>query len=95
MAFAAVALGMAVVVMSSCSTQKNTGATRAYHAMKTKYNIRFNGELAYDEGIKAIDDANQDDFFDPRGFQFCDVLFFFDLLKRLFRQGIQPLGVFL
>ncbi len=62
MVFAAVALGMAGVVMSSCFTQKNTGATRAYHAMKTKYNIRFNGELAYDEGIKAIDDANQDDF---------------------------------
>lgn len=60
--FAVMALTMLLIGMPSCSTQKNTGATRAYHAMKTKYNIRFNGELAYDEGIKAIDDANQDDF---------------------------------
>lgn len=46
----------------SCSTQKNTWASRNYHAMTTRYNIRFNGELAYEEGIKAIDNANQDDF---------------------------------
>lgn len=55
-------LSVVAMVVASCSTQKNTWGTRTFHAMKTKYNIRFNGELAYDEGIKAIDDANQDDF---------------------------------
>lgn len=48
--------------LCSCSTQKNTWGTRTFHAMQTKYNIRFNGEIAYDDGLKAIDDANQDDF---------------------------------
>ena len=36
----------------SCSTQKNTGATRWYHQTKTKYNIAFNGRNAFDEGLK-------------------------------------------
>ena len=58
----ATAFGIIAIGLPSCSTQKNTRATRAYHAMTTKYNIRFNGEVAYDEGLKAIDDANQDDF---------------------------------
>lgn len=49
-------------LMASCSTQKNTGATRAYHQMKTKYNIYFNGQVSFDEGEKAIREANEDDY---------------------------------
>lgn len=49
-------------LMTSCSTQKNTWATRNYHRMKTKYNIYFNGQVAFDEGEKAIRDANEDDY---------------------------------
>ena len=49
-------------VLTSCSTQKNTWATRNYHQMKTKYNIYFNGQVAFDEGEKAIRDANEDDY---------------------------------
>ena len=48
--------------MSSCSTQKNTGATRAYHQMKVKYNILYNGNNTYEDGLKAISDANTDDY---------------------------------
>lgn len=55
-------LSAALLFLPSCSTQKNTWGTRTFHAMKTKYNIRFNGENSYAEGIKAIDDANHDDF---------------------------------
>ena len=46
----------------SCSTQKNTGATRWYHQTKTKYNIAFNGRNAFDEGLKQIADAHEDNF---------------------------------
>ena len=49
-------------LMTSCSTQKNTWATRNYHRMKTKYNIYFNGQVAFDEGEKAIREANEDDY---------------------------------
>ena len=45
---------LVAVALCSCSTQKNTGATRAYHRMKTKYNIQFNGKRAFDEGLEQI-----------------------------------------
>ncbi len=51
-----------VVVLSGCSTKKNTTATRAYHSMCTKYNVGFNADNAYNEGIKAINTNNSDDF---------------------------------
>ena len=47
---------------TSCSTQKNTAATRAYHQMKVRYNILYNGNHAYEEGLKAIQSANVDDY---------------------------------
>ena len=49
-------------MMTACSTQKNTWATRSYHQMKTKYNIYFNGQVSFDEGQKAIREANEDDY---------------------------------
>ena len=51
-----------IVLFSSCSTQKNTWATRSFHQTKVKYNILYNGNLAYEEGLKAIRDANTDDY---------------------------------
>ena len=48
--------------LSSCSTQKNTWATRSFHQTKVKYNILYNGNLAYEDGLKAIRDANTDDY---------------------------------
>ena len=50
------------LILCSCSTQKNTWATRSFHQTKVKYNILYNGNLAYDEGLKAIRDANTDDY---------------------------------
>ena len=47
---------------TSCSTQKNTAATRAYHQMKVRYNILYNGNHAYEEGLKSIQTANVDDY---------------------------------
>ena len=51
-----------MVLFSACSTQKNTWATRSFHQTKVKYNILYNGNIAYDEGLKAIRDANTDDY---------------------------------
>ena len=51
-----------MMILSSCSTQKNTWATRAFHQTKVKYNILYNGNIAYEEGLKAIRDANTDDY---------------------------------
>ncbi|MCQ2311952.1 MAG: tetratricopeptide repeat protein [Paludibacteraceae bacterium] len=51
-----------LVVLTACSTTKNTPATRAFHQMKVRYNILYNGNNSYTEGLQAINNANEDDF---------------------------------
>ena len=51
-----------VVGFASCSTQKNTWASRSFHQTKTKYNIYYNGQKSFDEGLEAINEAHEDDF---------------------------------
>lgn len=46
----------------SCSTQKNTWASRSFHQTKTKYNIHYNGQIAFTDGLEAINEAHNDDF---------------------------------
>ena len=53
---------LGLMILTSCSTQKNTWATRSFHQTKVKYNILYNGNTAYEEGLKAIRDANTDDY---------------------------------
>jgi len=53
-------LGMTTLL--SCSTKKNTWATRSFHQTKTRYNIYFNGSIAFKEGEDAIREANEDDY---------------------------------
>ena len=54
--------GLTALLALSCSTQKNTWATRSFHQTKVKYNILYNGNVAYEEGLKAIRDAHTDDY---------------------------------
>lgn len=51
-----------LATLNSCSTQKNTWASRNYHAMTTRYNIWYNGNNSYIEGLDAIDKAATDDY---------------------------------
>lgn len=51
-----------LLIVSGCSTQKNTKASRAYHQMCTDYNVGFNAENAYIEGQKEINKSAKDDF---------------------------------
>ena len=57
-----IVIALMVITLCSCSTQKNTWATRSFHQTKVKYNILYNGNVAYEEGLKAIRDANTDDY---------------------------------
>lgn len=54
----------AVLMLSinSCSTQKNTGASRAWHELKVIHNVQFNGEMAYKDGIESLNQAHADNF---------------------------------
>ncbi len=51
-----------VSLVAGCSTTKNTSTRRAYHEMKVIHNVYFNGRIAYNEGLDAINKANEDDF---------------------------------
>jgi uncharacterized protein HemY len=46
----------------SCSTKKDTVINRNYHAITTKYNVLFNGKESFKEGLKAITDTYEDNF---------------------------------
>ena len=48
--------------IASCSTRKNTAATRFYHSFTARYNTYFNGHEAYKEGYRLKTESNKDDF---------------------------------
>ena len=54
--------GLIVLIASGCSTQKNTAANRSFHQTKVKYNIFYNGNIAFEEGQQTIIKAHEDDF---------------------------------
>lgn len=53
---------LTMLLMASCSTQKNTWSTRNYHAMTVRYNVYFNGKNSYNDGIKQLNTSHKDDF---------------------------------
>lgn len=46
----------------SCSTEKNTRASRAYHNLTSRYNIYFNGKESMKAGLRRIDQNLEDDY---------------------------------
>lgn len=54
----------ALLFLSSCSNQKNTALTRAYHSINTRYNAHFNAEEAYKEALKNKEMAVEDNLSD-------------------------------
>src|ERR1035437_3935359 len=51
-----------VVLISGCSTKKNTWLTRNYQATNTRFNVYYNGYVSYNEGLKNILKANKEDY---------------------------------
>lgn len=55
----------AVVLLSfliACSTKRDSFLSRNSHALSTKYNILYNGQIALDKGLKAINDNTTENF---------------------------------
>lgn len=46
----------------SCSTQKNTWISRNFHALTAHYNIYFNGNESFKQGVNKIRKGYKDDF---------------------------------
>lgn len=55
-------IALAVLGVSSCSTQKNTAGTRRYHAITAHFNAMYNGEVAFDEGVDAQEKGHKDNY---------------------------------
>lgn len=51
-----------IFLLAGCSTKKNTPVSRAMLGLTTRFNVYFNGKVSYQEGLKAINDANKDDY---------------------------------
>ena len=51
-----------IVIVSSCSTNKNTWLSRNYQALNTRYNVFYNANSSYNEGLRNIQKANKEDF---------------------------------
>lgn len=59
------ALGMVLALiggLTSCSTRKNTAASRNYQAFITRYNVYFNGDEHYKETLKEMEQNYEDDY---------------------------------
>ena len=52
------------ILVLSCSTKKNTFANRSVHAITAKYNILYNGNIAFDQAKKQLDDTYEDNFWE-------------------------------
>lgn len=50
--------------MYACSTRKDSIINRNYHALTTKYNILYNGNIAFNNGIEEINNNYKDDWFE-------------------------------
>jgi len=46
----------------NCSTKKDSFTNRTSHAMSTKFNVLFNGNIAFDNAKKQLDDSYEDNF---------------------------------
>ncbi len=42
------------LLLWSCSTKKNTKASRFYHSFNSRYNIYYNGKTSFDEALNAM-----------------------------------------
>ena len=52
------------IIAQSCSRKKDTFINRNFHALGTKYNVLYNGNLALDRGIETVNDAYSENFWE-------------------------------
>lgn len=58
-------LGILIVsflLVTSCSTRKNTFVNRTYHSITSKFNILYNGNVALEEGKKQLATSYKDNY---------------------------------
>lgn len=51
-----------LLFLTACSTQQNTWLSRHYQELNTRYNVHFNGNEAYKQGVDQLNNGQQDDY---------------------------------
>jgi tetratricopeptide (TPR) repeat protein len=50
------------LIPAGCSVEKNTGSSRFFHGLTSRYNIYFNGNESFKAGVAKVDAGYKDDF---------------------------------
>ena len=53
------------LLLTACSTKKDRFLNREWHALNTKYNVVFNGEMAFEQAWDGLQDGYQENFWEP------------------------------
>ncbi|MCG9791917.1 type IX secretion system periplasmic lipoprotein PorW/SprE [Flavobacterium algicola] len=56
-----ISLGL-FILLGACSTKRDSFLSRNTHALSTKYNILYNGQIGLDKGVAGINANDQDNF---------------------------------
>ncbi len=55
---------LAAGFLVGCSTKKDAFANRNWHALNTKYNVLYNGNLAFEEGREQLNETYRDNYWE-------------------------------
>ena len=55
-------LSIVVILITACSVSKDAALNRGFHSVTTKYNVLYNGNVAFEKGLKELNDAYKDDY---------------------------------
>ncbi|MDP2088488.1 MAG: tetratricopeptide repeat protein [Flavobacteriaceae bacterium] len=53
-----------LLLLFGCSTRKNAYLNRGFHSFTAKYNVLYNGQLAFEDGIKQLNDNYSDNYWE-------------------------------
>lgn len=56
------ALITTLIIIVGCSTRKDAFLNRSFHSVTAKYNILYNGNLAYENGLQELHDNYSEDY---------------------------------
>ncbi len=55
-------VGFIIALIISCSTDKNTVVSRAYHNVTSHYNVYFNGNEAFKQGVARLESSFEENY---------------------------------
>lgn len=57
-------VSLLLILVISCSTKKDTFISRNFHTLTTKYNVLFNGQESFNQGLEGINASYNDNYWE-------------------------------